>query len=183
MELDLYLMDLEEGSEKVIENFKNQMNKIAVGRANPNLINKIKLNYYDQEMTIEEIASIGTASALQLLVKPYDMGSIKEIEKAIKDQNLPISISNEGNQIRLSFPSMTTDKRKEMVKQLNTYTEQARVGIRQIRQDINKNIKNDKELSEDISKQYLDVIQKNIDKSIENINNLSAIKEKDLMTI
>ncbi|QJR44297.1 ribosome recycling factor [Mycoplasma miroungirhinis] len=183
MEIDLYLMELEEKAKKVIDNFDNQMQKIAVGRANPNLINKIKVDYYGSEMTLDELASIAIATPLQLLVKPYDVGSTKEIEKAIKDYNLPIQIANEGNQIRLTYPSMTTEKRKEMVKELNHLTEHARIGIRQIRQDINKSIKNDKELSEDLQKNYLDVIQKNIDSNIDKINNLSSLKEKDLLTI
>ncbi|MGX9340629.1 ribosome-recycling factor [Mycoplasma sp. 128] len=183
MELDFYLMQLEEECQKAINNFEIQMQKVAVGRANPNLVNKVKVNYYDSIMNLDEIAAISVASALQLLVKPYDMGSIKEIEKAIKDYKLPVSVSNEGNQIRLSYPAMTTEKRKEMVKQLNQLTEQARVGIRQARQDVNKAIKADKELSEDLQKNYLDVVQKHVDKQVEVVNKMSEEKEKDLMTI
>ncbi|MBN0919478.1 ribosome-recycling factor [[Mycoplasma] gypis] len=183
MELDLYLMQLEEESQKAINNFDVQMSKVAVGRANPGLVNKIKVNYYDSMMNLDEIAAVSVASALQLLVKPYDVGSIKDIEKAIKDYHLPVSISNEGNQIRLSYPAMTTEKRKEMVKQLNGLTEQARVGIRQARQDVNKAIKADSELSEDLQKHYLDAVQKQVDKNIEIINKMSEEKEKDLMTI
>ncbi|AWX69573.1 ribosome-recycling factor [[Mycoplasma] anseris] len=183
MELDLYLMELNEEIEKVTNNYENQLTKVVIGRANPNLVNKIKINYYDSMMNLDEIASISVVNALQLTVKPYDVAVIKTIEKAIMDYKLNVTVSNEGHQLRLTYPQMTTDKRKDMVKQLSLITEQARVGVRQSRQDINKKIKADKELSEDLQKHYLDVVQKEIDQAIENINTLSANKEKDLMTI
>ncbi|AWX42544.1 ribosome recycling factor [Metamycoplasma cloacale] len=183
MELDLYLIELNEEIEKAINNYENQLTKVVIGRANPNLVNKIKINYYDSMMNLDEIASISIASPLQLLVKPYDMAIIKVVEKAIMDYKLNVSISNEGHQLRLTYPQMTTDKRKEMVKQLNLITEQAKVGIRQARQDINKKVKADKELSEDLQKHYLDVIQKEIDKNIVKVDGMASEKEKDLMTI
>ncbi|TPR54747.1 ribosome recycling factor [Metamycoplasma neophronis] len=183
MELNLYLMELNEEMNKTINNFENQMTKVVVGRANPALINKIKINYYDSMISLEEIAAITVASPLQLLVKPYDMGVLKTIEKAIMDNKINVAISNEGHQLRLTYPQMTTEKRVEMTKQLGTITEQARVGIRQARQDINKQIKSDSELSEDLQKHYLDNIQKEVDKAIEKINEMSKVKEKELMTV
>lgn len=183
MELNLYLMELEEEISKTINNFENQMTKIVVGRANPALINKIKINYYDSLISLEEIAAITTASPLQLLVKPYDMSVLKTIEKAIMDNKINVTTANEGHQLRLTYPQMTTEKRVEMTKQLSQVTEQARVGVRQARQDINKKIKSDSELSEDLQKHFLDNIQKEVDKAIEKINELSKAKEKDLLTV
>ncbi|TPE57726.1 ribosome recycling factor [[Mycoplasma] falconis] len=183
MELSYYQLELEEELSKVINNFENQMTKLAAGKANPALINKIKINYYDSLISVEEIASISIASPLQLIVKPYDMAVLKTIEKAIMDNKLNVSVANEGHQLRLTYPQMTTEKRVEMTKLLGQITEQARVGVRQARQDINKKIKADSELSEDLQKNYLDNIQKEIDKSIEKINEMQKEKEKDLMTI
>ncbi|WP_027122451.1 ribosome-recycling factor [Metamycoplasma spumans] len=183
MELNLYLMELEEEISKTINNFENQMTKIVVGRANPALINKIKINYYDSLISLEEIAAITAASPLQLLVKPYDMSVLKTIEKAIMDNKINVTTANEGHQLRLTYPQMTTEKRVEMTKQLSQVTELARVGVRQARQDINKKIKSDSELSEDLQKHFLDNIQKEVDKAIEKINELSKAKEKDLLTV
>ena len=105
------------------------------------------------------------------------------MEKAILDYKLNVSIANEGHQLRITYPQLTTDKRKELVKQLSVITEQAKVGIRQARQEINKQIKNDEDLSEDLQKHYLEIIQKEIDKSIEKIQNIEQEKQNDLMTI
>ncbi|AXE61030.1 ribosome recycling factor [[Mycoplasma] phocae] len=183
MELNEYLMELNKEIENNINNFETQMTKIAVGRANPALINKIQINYYDSMISLEEISAISIASPLQLLVKPYDVAVLKTIEKTLIDSKLNISVANEGHQLRLTYPQMTTEKRVEMTKQLGSITEHARVVVRKFRQDINKRIKNDSELSEDLQKQYLDNIQKEIDKSIEKINKMSKEKEKDLLTI
>ena len=183
MELNLYIEMLKELIAKVINNYQTQITKVAIGRANPNLISQIKINYYETMTPIEELASISVAGALQLIVKPYDIGSIKLMEKAILDYKLNVSVSNEGHQLRIVYPQLTTDKRKELVKQLSIVTEQAKVGIRQARQDINKQIKTDENLSEDLQKHYLDIIQKEIDNSIEKIQSIEKDKQEDLMTI
>lgn len=183
MELNAYLMELQELVNKAILGYEAQLTKVVIGRANPNLINKIKINYYDSILSLDEIASISVASPLQLLVKPYDMSVTKAIEKAIMDYKLNVAIANEGHQIRITYPQMTTEKRGEMVKQLNLITEQARVTVRQARQEINKKIKANKELSEDLQKHYLDAIQEEIDKSIKKIQEIADEKEKDLLTI
>ncbi|MBN4089616.1 ribosome-recycling factor [Mycoplasma enhydrae] len=183
MELSFYLEELKKQAEKAIENYENQTLKLAVGRANPALINKIKINYYESWMNLDELASISSQSALELLVKPYDMAILKIVEKAITDQKLNINIVNQGHQLRLIYPPITTEKRLEMTKQLNQITEQAKIAIRQTRQDLNKQIKADGSLSEDLEKNYLDQIQKEIDKSIAKIESISAEKQKELMTV
>ncbi|PZW00557.1 ribosome-recycling factor [Metamycoplasma auris] len=183
MELSFYIEELKDSIDKAINNFEHQLLKVAVGKANPTLINKIKINYYDSWMSLEELASITPNGPLELLVKPYDMGILKAIEKTLMDQKLNITIVNVGHQLRLIYPQMTTEKRIEMTKVLAQLSEQAKIVIRQIRQDINKQIKADKELSEDLQKNFLDQIQKEIDKAIEQVNNLLKTKEKELMTI
>ncbi|SYV98002.1 Ribosome-recycling factor [Mycoplasmopsis edwardii] len=181
MELDLYLLDLHDKSEKSINHFKFEMSKISTGRANPQLIKGIKVVYYDAPTSLEELANITVPEPQQLLIKPYDVTSVKEIAKALDKANLGIQPVDEGNQIRLTFPTLTTDRRKEMIKNLGKLSEAAKVGVRNARQDVNKAIKNDEELSEDEQKVYLDKIQKEVDNLIENISSLTKEKEDELM--
>ncbi|WBP84041.1 ribosome recycling factor [Mycoplasmopsis edwardii] len=181
MELDLYLLDLHDKSEKSINHFKFEMSKISTGRANPQLIKGIKVVYYDAPTSLEELANITVPEPQQLLIKPYDVTSVKEIAKALDKADLGIQPVDEGNQIRLTFPALTTDRRKEMIKNLGKLSEAAKVGVRNARQDVNKAIKNDEELSEDEQKVYLDKIQKEVDNLIENISSLTKEKEDELM--
>ncbi|WP_027121108.1 ribosome recycling factor [Mycoplasma leonicaptivi] len=181
MELELYLMELEDKCEKAIQHYKFEISKISTGRANPQLIKGIKVNYYDSLTPLEEISNISVPEPQQLLIKPYDLLSVKEIYKAIEKANLGIQPVDEGNQVRLSFPTLTTQKRKEYVKVLKELTEEARIGIRNARQSINKIVKDNKEISEDTQKMYLDKIQKNIDSQMGKIDKIFDEKENDLM--
>ncbi|VEU70039.1 ribosome recycling factor [Mycoplasmopsis glycophila] len=181
MEFDLYLMEFEEKVEKAISHYRFELSKISTGRANPQIIKGIRVNYYDVMTPLEELVNISVPEPQQLLIKPYDITSVKEILKALDKANLGITPVDEGNQVRLTFPALTTDRRKEMVKSISKHTEAAKVGVRNARQDVNKSIKNDEELSEDVQKNYLDRIQKLVDKEIEKINELSKEKENELM--
>ncbi|QGZ97194.1 ribosome recycling factor [Mycoplasma sp. NEAQ87857] len=183
MELELYLLDFEEKCEKAISHYRFELSKISTGRANPQIVKGVRVMYYDTQTPLEELANISVPEPQQLLIKPYDITSIKEIVKALDKANLGVLPIDEGNQIRITFPPLTTDRRREMVKNLSKYTETAKVGVRNARQDANKAIKNDEELSEDEQKRYLDVVQKNVDKQIDKINSIASEKEKDLMTI
>ncbi|MGZ9428548.1 ribosome recycling factor [Mycoplasma sp. 1012] len=183
MELDLYLLEFEEKAEKVIDNFERQLTKISTGRANPQLVAYIKVNYYDTLTPIEQLASISVPQPQQLLIKPFDISSVKEVYATLVAHNLNIQVVNEGHQIRLTFPPLTTERRRELVKSLSKTIEEAKVGIRLIRQEINKDVKKDEELSEDEQKRYLEVIQQNVDKKIDLISKIADEKEKDLMTI
>ncbi|WGI36388.1 ribosome recycling factor [Mesomycoplasma lagogenitalium] len=183
MELDLYLLDLEERSEKVIDTFEKKLSKISTGRANPQLVSYIKVDYYGTLTPIEQLSSISVPQAQQILIKPFDLGSVKDIYSTIVAHNLSVQVVNEGHQIRLTFPPLTTDRRKELVKGLSKSIEEAKVGIRLIRQEVNKEIKKDDDLTEDQEKKYLDEVQKIVDKKIEIINKIANEKEKDLMTV
>ncbi|QZE12389.1 ribosome recycling factor [Mycoplasma sp. Ms02] len=182
MELDLYLMELEEKSDKAINHFKFELSKVSTGRANPQLIKGIKVDYYGTPTSIEELANISVPEPQQLLIKPYDQSSVKEIYKTLTNANLGIMPIDEGHQVRLNFPVLTTERRREMVKNLSKHTEAAKVGVRNARQDVNKSIKADEELSEDEQKKYLDVVQKSVDKLIVQITEIAKEKENELMT-
>ncbi|MCU9932610.1 ribosome recycling factor [Mycoplasmopsis cynos] len=181
MELDYYLLELEEKSEKPINHFKFEMSKISTGRANPQIIKGIKVLYYESMTPLEELSNISVPEPQQLLIKPYDITSIKDICKAMEKANLGIMPVDEGNQIRLTFPTLTIERRREMIKNLGKLSETAKVGIRNVRQDVNKLIKADEELSEDDQKKYLEKVQKNVDILIEKVNSLTKEKENELM--
>ncbi|WP_406614119.1 ribosome recycling factor [Mycoplasma corogypsi] len=181
MELDIYLLELEEKCEKAINHYRFEMSKISTGRANPQLVKGVKVNYYDVLTPLEELANISVPEPQQLLIKPYDITSTKEICKAIDKANLGILPIDEGSQIRMKFPELTTERRREMAKSLTKLTEAAKVGVRNARQDVNKQIKADEELSEDLQKNYLDRVQKVVDKQIEIIGQLAKEKEDEIM--
>ncbi|MFV8481889.1 ribosome recycling factor [Mycoplasma sp. SK341A] len=181
MELEMYLMELEEKCDKAISHYRFELSKISTGRANPQIIKGVRVNYYDTLTPLEELANISVPEPQQLLIKPYDITSVREINKALEKANLGILPVDEGSQIRLTFPTLTTERRKEMTKSLAKLTENAKVGVRNARQDINKAIKTDEELSEDVQKNFLDAIQKEVDKEIAKIDAITKEKQDELM--
>ncbi|TDV24362.1 ribosome recycling factor [Mycoplasmopsis mustelae] len=181
MDIETYLLELDEKCKKAISHYKFEMSKISTGHANPQLIKEVRVNYYDVPTPLEELANISIPEPQQLLVKPYDITSVKEIAKALEKANLGVLSVDEGNQVRLTFPLLTTEKRKEMIKNLAKLTEVAKVGIRNARQDVNKLIKSNDELSEDEEKRYLDVVQKEVDTQIAKITQLYKEKEYELI--
>ncbi|MHA3825864.1 ribosome recycling factor [Mycoplasma sp. HF14] len=181
MELEMYLLELEEKCDKAISHYRFELSKISTGRANPQIIKGVRVNYYDTLTPLEELANISVPEPQQLLIKPYDITSVKEIAKALEKANLGILPVDEGSQIRLTFPTLTTERRKEMTKSLAKLTENAKVGVRNARQDINKAIKADEELSEDVQKNYLERIQKEVDKEIAKIDAITKEKQDELM--
>ncbi len=183
MELDMYLLTFLEESEKAINHYAFELSKISTGRANPQIIKGIRVNYYDTMTPLEELANVSVPEAQQLLIKPFDISCTHEIAKAILNANIGVNPVDEGNQVRLTFPSLTTERRREMVKSLSKITEAARVGVRNARQDVNKDIKADEELSEDEQKRYLEAVQKEVDKRMAHIDTMTANKEKELMAI
>ncbi|VEU59815.1 ribosome recycling factor [Mesomycoplasma neurolyticum] len=182
MELELYLLEIEEKSIKVFNHFERELAKISTGRANPQLVSYIKVNYYETMTPIEQLASISIPQATQILIKPFDQNIVKDIYSTIISQNWSVQTVNEGTQVRLTFPPLTTERRRELVKSLSKVIEEAKIGIRSIRQEINKEIKKDDELTEDQEKKYLEKIQEVVNKKIEEINLIAEKKEKDLMT-
>ena len=183
MELELYKMEAKDGMQEAISSYQVNLNKISAGRANPQLLNSVKVDYYETLTPLNELASISVPEPRQLLVKPFDMNINKDIVSAINSASLGVQAVNEGHQARITIPALTQERRRELVKSLTQYTEQARVKVRQARQDANKMIKADEELTEDDERIYLDAIQKLTDEHINIINEMTKEKEKDLMTI
>ncbi|WP_029905420.1 ribosome recycling factor [Mycoplasmopsis opalescens] len=183
MDFDEILLMFEDACQGPIDHYAFELSKISTGRANPQVVKGIRIDYYDTMTPLEEIANITIPEPQQLLIKPYDATTTKLIAKAIMNANLGVNPVDEGHQVRLTFPPLTAQRRQELAKSLTKLAEQAKVGIRNARQDANKMIKNDESISEDLQKRYLEDIQKQVDSKMNHINDMTAKKEKELMTI
>ena len=168
--------------QKAIENLEARLVNVRAGRANPAMLNGIVAEYYGVETPINALANITVPDARQLMVKPFDRNSLKNIEKAIAEANIGISPINNGECIFLTIPELNEEKRKEYVKQVKTIGEDAKVALRNIRQDANNDIKKS-ELSEDEEELMLDSIQELINKYNKVVDDKLKEKETELMQI
>ncbi len=183
MEFELYEMEAKDLMKKSIEQYRSNLTKISVGRANPVILESVVVDYFDTPTPLVQIASISVPDPKQLLIKPFDMSINKDIVTAINKASLGITAVDEGDKTRITMPDITTERRKDLVKSLSKYTEQAKILIRSARQDANKNIKSDDELSEDDEKTYLNEIQNLTNKFTSEVDSLTKEKEAALMTI
>lgn len=172
--------DTEKKMMATIENLKNRLTTIRAGRANPALLNGIMVNYYGSPTPIQSIANVTVPEARQLFIKPFDRSSLKDIERAINEANLGIAPTNNGEMIILSISELTEDKRKEYVKQAKNIGEEAKVALRNIRQEANAEIKKE-EYPEDEEKLLLSDIQELINKYNKLVDEEIKIKEEELM--
>ncbi|MGL5308818.1 MAG: ribosome-recycling factor [Metamycoplasmataceae bacterium] len=183
MEYELYEIELIDELKDAINSVEIQLSRVSTAGANPQLINTLKILYYDELTSIGDLSTITIPESQQLLVKPFDKETVKEIFKTIEKQNYQISLINEGNQIRITFPLLTTEKRKEAVKQLSSIKEAGKIKIRNSRHSILKQMKDDKELSEDVLKNFKENVQKTIDKYNAIIDKKINQKEEELMKL
>ncbi len=168
--------------EKAIENLESRFTTVRAGRANPNILSGIMVEYYGTPTAINAIATVSIPEARQLMIKPFDKNSLKEIEKAIYAADLGMAPTNNGEVIILTVPELTEETRKTYVKQVKDMAEEARIALRNIRQDANNNIKK-QEYAEDEEKRYLDAVQKLIDKYNQTVEDKFKEKEKELLSI
>lgn len=183
---DMILLTAEEKMEKSINSFKHELSHLRTGRANPAILDDVKVPYYGVDSPINQIASIQVPEAQQLMVKPYDKSILGDIERAIISANLGFNPSNDGTAIRIFFPALTEERRRDLVKELGKLTEEAKVVVRNIRRDANdhlKKLKNDGDLTEDDLKGYLDDVQELTDKFIDKVVEVSKEKEEAILTI
>ena len=172
----------EKKMEQAIESLRNKLLNIRAGRANPAMLNGIMVNYYGVPTPIQSVANVTVPEAKQLFIKPYDKSTLKEIEKAINEANIGIHPTNNGEMIILTIPELTEDRRKEYVKQAKALGEEAKVSLRNIRQDINNEIKK-LELPEDEEKLELEDTQELIQKYNKIIDEKIKEKETELMAV
>lgn len=169
--------------EKAIENMEKRFTTVRAGRANPALVNNLKVSYYGVDTPIMQLATISVPEARQLHIKPFDKSCLGSIEKAIFEANLGLTPTNNGEIIIITIPELTEERRKEYVKQVKSIAEDTRIALRNIRQDANKEIKNDEELSEDEQKKILEEIQDVINEYNKKIDTLLKTKENELMSV
>lgn len=168
--------------EKAIENLESRFTTVRAGRANPNILSGIMVEYYGTPTPINAIATVSVPEARQLMIKPFDKNSLKDIEKAIYAADLGMAPTNNGEVIILTVPELTEETRKNYVKQVKDMAEEARIALRNIRQDANNNIKK-QEFAEDEEKRYLDSVQKLIDNFNQVVEDKFKEKEKELLSI
>lgn len=167
---------------KAIEVLEGRLLSIRAGRANPAMLNGILVDYYGNPTPLNSIANITVPEARQLFIKPFDRSALKNIEKAINESNLGIAPSNNGEMIILTVPELNEDRRKEYVKMAKSYGEDAKVALRNIRQEDNEAVKQAK-LPEDEEKLYLEDIQDSINKYNKIVDDKVKEKEEELMRI
>ncbi len=168
--------------EKALENLDNKLLSIRAGRANPSILNGIMVDYYGTQTPINAIANITVPEARQLFIKPFDRNALKNIEKAINESNIGIAPNNNGEMIILTVPELTEDRRREYVKTAKSLGEEAKIALRNIRQEDNDKIKKS-ELPEDEEKLYLDDVQELINKYNKLVDEKIKEKEEELMKI
>lgn len=182
-------MDLnkfEEKMTKTISVFEENLAEIRAGRANPAILNKIMIDYYGTPTPINQVAGISVPEARLIVIQPWDGSILKEIEKEILKSDIGINPNNDGKVIRLSFPELTEERRKEIVKDIRKMAEEAKVAVRSIRRDAideAKKAQKDSEISEDELKSAEDNIQKLTDKYVEKVDEILGVKEKEVMSI
>ena len=176
----------EDKMKKSIESVANDFAAVRAGRANASVLNRINVDYYGTPTPIQQIASVGSPDPRTLLITPWDANALKGIEKAIQESDLGINPQNDGKSIRLAFPQLTEERRKELVKQIRKYTEGGKVAVRNIRRDAMENFKKQQkasEITEDELKLAEKDLQKMTDDSCKELDKLLENKEKELMSV
>ena len=178
--------NLKERMEKTINNFSEKLAEVRAGRANPAILNKIKIYYYGTPTPINQVAGISVPEARLIVIQPWDMSILKEIEKAILASDIGINPNNDGKVIRLAFPELNEERRKELAKDIKKMAEEAKVAIRAVRRDGIESAKAEQKegnMTEDELKSAETEIQKITDKNIEEIDQILSVKEKEIMSV
>lgn len=183
--MDARLQQYDDKMKKAYEFLESDYGTIRAGRANPHVLDKIRVNYYGTPTPIQQVGNVTVPEARVLQIAPWERSLLKEIEKAIQTSDLGINPSNDGSVIRLIFPELTEERRKDLVKEVKKKAEDSKVAVRNIRRDGNDFLKKlgKTEISEDEIKQMEDSLQKLTDKYIKDIDALMEVKSKEIMTV
>ena len=177
---------LQQQMEKTIEALKHEFSTIRAGRANAQMLDKIRVDYYGTPTPINQVGSISVPEPRTLMINPWDKSAMKDIETAIRNSDLGLNPTNDGEVIRLNVPALTEERRKELCKQAKKASEEFKVRLRNERRDANdklKKMQKDGEVTEDELKRGQEDVQKLTDKYIKEIDSLLAVKEKDIMAV
>lgn len=186
MTVDEMLSNGKEKMEKAINALKKEYGSVRTGRANPLILDKVIVDYYGVPTPLRQMSQVSVQDGQTLVITPYDKSILKEIEKAMIKAELGITPNSDGIVIRLTFPPLTEDRRKEICKDVKKTAEEAKVAIRNIRRDMTddlKKIEKEENLPEDAVKDTQDQIQKITDKYVKNIDEIASEKEKEVMTV
>lgn len=180
------LKEFEDKMQKSIDSLENEFANIRAGRANPNILNKIKVEYYGTPTPLQQVGNVSVPEARTIMITPWEPSLLKEIEKAILCSDLGITPNNDGKSVILNFPELTEERRKELVKDIKKKGENAKVAVRNVRRDANDSLKKKlkaSEISEDEEKENVDKVQKLTDKYIEKIDSVVENKSKEILTV
>ena len=180
------LKDAEQRMAKAIDAMRRDLSTVRTGRANPALVESLRVDYYGTPTPLQQLASVGVPEARLLTIQPYDKGSLDAIEKAIQKSDLGLNPNNDGTIIRLAIPQLTEDRRKEMVKLVHKKVEDSRVEIRNIRRDAHEMLRDlhrEKEISEDEERGAQDELQKVTDRFVDKAGEIGEEKEKELLEV
>ena len=184
MKLDM--IEFEEKMKKSIGSYEYELDSVRAGRANANILSKVNVDYYGSPTPVNQIGTVSVPDARTIVIQPWDSSTLKSIEKAILASDIGITPANDGKVIRLVFPQLTEDRRKELTKQVSKLGEDAKVAIRNIRRDAMdkaKDMKKNNEITEDEQKSSEKSIQDLTDKYIKVIDTITANKQKEIMEI
>jgi len=177
-------VDVKDRMNKAVEHYRHEVSTIRTGRASTNILDVVKVDYYGTPTPLNNIAHVTVPEGQLIVIQPFDPSSLEIIEKAIMSSDVGLTPNNDGSVIRLNIPSLTEERRKELVKVVHKIIEEGRVAVRNIRRDANdllKKSEKDHDLSEDNLKRATDNIQEMTDEYIKNLNQIQDAKEKDIM--
>ena len=184
--MNIDFKDFTRKMERTLEHLNEDFDAVRAGRANPKVLDRLTVEYYGSETPLNGVATISTPDARTLVITPWDTKLLKDICKSIQTSDLGINPQNDGRVIRLVFPQLTEERRKDLVKQVRKYAEEAKVAMRNIRRDgmdYVKKLKKNSEITEDDQKKAEKDLQELLDKYIKNVDTALAAKEKELMAI
>ena len=184
--MDERIQKYEEKMKKTLASLESELVTIRAGRANPHILDKLAVDYYGAPTPLQQVANITVPEARMIQIQPWEASLIKDIEKAILASDIGLTPANDGKVIRLVFPELTEDRRKELVKDVKKKGENAKVAVRNVRRDANDTIKKENkanEISEDEQKQLEDKIQKLTDKFVAKIDDAVEAKSAEVMTV
>ncbi len=181
--MDDILALTEEKMEKALESMEKRFTNVRAGRANPAILDGVMVNYYGSLTPLKSLATISVPEARQLMIKPFDRGSLSDIEKGIYEANIGLTPNNNGETIILNIPALTEETRKGYVKEVKQIAEDCKINFRNIRQDANNDIKKSEELTEDDKDNMVQDVQELINKYNKIVDQKLSLKEKDLLSV
>ena len=182
-ELQLYIEEAKELMGKALQHVGHELTKIRAGKANPAMLDGIQVSYYGSISPLNQVSSLTTPDARTIFIKPWEKSLIPEIERAIQNANLGLNPQNDGQQVIINIPMLTEERRRQLVKQVGHECEHGKVSVRNIRKEINEQLKKIKGVSEDDVKNAEEIVQKLTDDFITRIEALMKKKEGEIMTV